>query len=297
MNLKEHNLNVLGVDCKMLPRHKYTDGLWSAQELVASRWRGSESLTVKMRFDDTPRNGNETFAITATLRDSGIRVAGGCLHDEIAEWFPEFVPLIPWHLCSIDGPMHYEANTIYFAGDRDHWGRRAGEPASWSNVAKFGENPIHHKLSDSFAAFLKGAQANGFNLEVVRIDHDERGKPGAHQFGPKFTFGGYADKWYQCPFDTETEALEFLGALIHCRPKFEKIPTSWSEGKAREFDAARSTAIWPEATDEELSQEPDELRKALRARLPALMEKFRSAMLSCGFDYPERKPAEVPAEP
>lgn len=57
------------------------------------------------------------------------------------------------------------------------------------------------------------------------------------------------------------------------------------EGKARELASARSTAIWPEATDEQLSQEPEALRAALMARHPALMAEFRAAVESLGFTY------------
>lgn len=57
------------------------------------------------------------------------------------------------------------------------------------------------------------------------------------------------------------------------------------EGKARDFDAARSCAVWPEATDEQLSLPREELEKLLLARLPALMQDFKAAMESLGFVY------------
>lgn len=56
------------------------------------------------------------FSITADLYEHGRDVAGGCMHDEVAEHFPEFAPYIRWHLTSLDGPMHYLANAIYHAG-------------------------------------------------------------------------------------------------------------------------------------------------------------------------------------
>lgn len=49
------------------------------------------------------------------------------------------------------------------------------------------------------------------------------------------------------------------------------------------LDYARSTAIWPEATDEELTS--DNLRERLEQRLPTLMESFRAAVESLGFEY------------
>lgn len=55
------------------------------------------------------------------------------------------------------------------------------------------------------------------------------------------------------------------------------------EGKERELDAARAAAIWPDATDEELT-EPG-LEERLTARLPALLERFRAIVEGFGFTW------------
>jgi len=55
--------------------------------------------------------------------------------------------------------------------------------------------------------------------------------------------------------------------------------------KVANLDAARRCAIWPEATDEELTQEPDALKAQLIKRLPALMKEFKTAVESLGFTY------------
>lgn len=57
------------------------------------------------------------------------------------------------------------------------------------------------------------------------------------------------------------------------------------EGKARELDAAREAAIWPDATDAELSIEPDKLRAVLMERLPGLIDEFRAEVESLGFEW------------
>lgn len=57
------------------------------------------------------------------------------------------------------------------------------------------------------------------------------------------------------------------------------------EGKARDFDAARRIAVWPDATDEQLSLPKPELTALLLARLPALMVEFKAAVESLGFTY------------
>jgi len=60
----------------------------------------------------------------------------------------------------------------------------------------------------------------------------------------------------------------------------------WNKpGKDRDFDAARHCAIWPEATDDELSLPAPELAAKLRDRLPELLERFRAAVESAGFRY------------
>lgn len=56
----------------------------------------------------------------------------------------------------------------------------------------------------------------------------------------------------------------------------------WDEKtvKKANLDAARSCAVWPDATLEQLRD-----KKALEARLPALMMEFRAAVESLGFTY------------
>ena len=57
------------------------------------------------------------------------------------------------------------------------------------------------------------------------------------------------------------------------------------EGKERQLDFARSSAVWPEATDEQLCAEPEELKKALVERLPGLIAEFKLAVESLGFVF------------
>lgn len=59
--------------------------------------------------------------------------------------------------------------------------------------------------------------------------------------------------------------------------------------KARNLAHARSSACWPEATDEQLSATRAELEAVLIARLPALMAEFKAAMIGAGFVWPNRE--------
>lgn len=57
------------------------------------------------------------------------------------------------------------------------------------------------------------------------------------------------------------------------------------DGKERDLDAARSCAVWPAATDEQLIVPTEELKAALLERLPGLMAEFKAAVESLGFTY------------
>lgn len=154
----------------------------------------------------------------------------GRIHDDIAKHFTELQPYIKWHLCGSEQPMHYIANTLWHASDKDCWGLREGETRQ-----------IHN------------------------------GRTGEPCWQLRATLNG------------EPITLYELNKLVDSPEKPEAVPVlEWvplnrvGEGKVRDFDAARSTAIWPEATDEELMA-PD-LKEKLEARLPALMEAFYEAM-------------------
>jgi hypothetical protein len=183
-------------------------------------------ITATVRYDDQCGNGKNTFSITGSMSDG----SGGCIHEDIAHFFPELAPLIKWHLVSSDGPMHYLANVVYMAGDRDHNGLKAGE-------LKQIRNGRTGKLSW------------------------KRVEPGL----PK-----YLD---QDETPTQSELITYEPWCIK------------GEGKARDLKAARSIAVWPDATDAELCAEPEELKAALKARLPALLAEFQAAVEGFGFVF------------
>lgn len=102
------------------------------------------TIIATVRHDDTCGNGHNTFAITGNIFEStadgrrkrGGWESGGCIHDEIREHFPELAPFIKWHLTSIDGPMHYIANTVYYAdlarqgGDQSRYAHQSHKTAA-----------------------------------------------------------------------------------------------------------------------------------------------------------------------
>jgi hypothetical protein len=227
---QETALNVLGVDARAFAVIAESSGRIRNQTIKATRYykeHGHEyRITAELRFDDECKNGHETFAVTADIREDGREYAGGCCHDEIAKHFPEWAPLIKWHLCSTDGPMHYLANTTYHADEHGHTHAWVYYKAPQSDPLGIGED------RERLLSYCKRS-----------IAEQAEGKSG-----------------YRVQWDEKT-------------------------AKVRNLDHARSSAIWPEATDAELCA-PD-LRGKLVARLPALMSEFKAAMLGAGFLWPE----------
>lgn len=190
-------------------------------------------IRATVRYDDQCGNGHNSFAITGAIEEirNGVWMwcGGGMCHDAIARHFPELAPLLKWHLCSSEGPMHYVENTVYHAGDRDCHGLKAGEFKPIIDQAT--GNPLW-QLMDVPSS---NSVARSTKPDPVTLEWRPYGRTG--------------------------------------------------EGKPRDFDGARSCAIWPEATDAELSVEPEELKAKLWERLPALMQEFKAAVESLGMVY------------
>ena len=240
--------------------------------------------TVNLRYDDQCGNGHNTFAITMdTDRQAGngrwVEYSGGCDHDGVRKHFPQYAHLVKWHLCSSDEPMHYVANTVYLAGNRDCWGKLKGEPKQWEKKILFYDFPVEFEFSKEFINFIEKHrnEATFPGFTIIEVKHEE--KPGDYAYNPKYTFKGFNCEWYQCPFDNRDEAEQFKAAF---RLPFAIVetPTAWGEGKDPELEAARAMAIWPDATLEQLQD-----KNALEERLPGLIQEFKKDMESLGFIF------------
>ena len=300
-------MTVLGVPGRLKARticSKTMVGCWENQSWISERRTATvDGETVLMhaeiRFDDECHNGKNSFAITGhgwydrfKARDWDF---GGCCHEMIAQVFPELEPLIQWHLVSSDGPMHYIANTLHMAGDRDSWGRAKGEPSSWETRVQLGDWPITYPMGKAFREWMVAAiehrrtsTASNPNRKMFAIEPVPYVKknPGEYDFDPRYSFDDFTQVWHEAPFKTLREAEEFKEALVRVGDegfKLVKIVTGYSEGKNRELAAARRAANWPEVTDEQLCLPKEELKALLEARLPALLEKFRAAVEGAGF--------------
>lgn len=62
-----------------------------------------------------------------------------------------------------------------------------------------------------------------------------------------------------------------------------RVDWDMNTAKKQDLDAARSCAVWPDATDEDLTAPG--LEERLKARLPQLMQEFKTAVESLGFIY------------
>jgi len=78
-------------------------------------------------------------------------------------------------------------------------------------------------------------------------------------------------KWHLCSSDGPMHYVE--------NSLYWAGQTKWEKPNLENF---RSTAIWPDATEDDMATVTKEV---LEARLPALMEEFRSAVESLGFTF------------
>jgi hypothetical protein len=130
-------------------------------------------IRVHLRYDDSCKNGHNTFAITGTIDRWEVRHgyaswvddAGGCLHEEIVKHFPAYAPYIKWHLTSSDGPMHYVENTLYWLG----WsGWCDGRPNSPPNLQHARKTAVWPELPETFLAPLLPGDIAGGKLGLFK---------------------------------------------------------------------------------------------------------------------------------
>jgi len=231
----------------------FANQTWISESRPVSGYGKGAVLQVEMRFDDNCKNRRMSFAITGEVRVPRQRdvAACGCLHDEIASVFPELAHLIKWHLCATDGPMHYLANTLHFAGDADCQGLRNGE-----------QKPI---MARDGIPHWELVAINCLGVAISTTPTGLKYQGASHV--PLFII----EKDYKGETPPATPKLEWRQQMIT------------GEGKARELGSARIAACWPDATDEQLCLPRDELRALLVARLPALLADFRADMEAIGF--------------
>lgn len=128
-------------------------------------WGKRALIKAKVRYDDECGNGHNSFAITGEIYIPGRSDVECCgmIHEEIAKHFPELLPFLKWHLTSSDGPMHYIANTTYWAkqGNLEY----ARSSAVWPDATLEqlqDEQALRHRMPDLMAEFEAAVKSLGF---------------------------------------------------------------------------------------------------------------------------------------
>ncbi len=231
-------------------------------------------LKVKIRYNDECGNGHNSFVITADLYEGRKWVSGGCLHDEVAVFFPELRKYLKWHLMNEDGPTYYIANTMYYAKTRENMSLPLGAPTRSNMYLKFKGIPFHfQQQSKGFWDYLDEV-GDWDNIDIVEIPYDG---DNSYKYGPNYSFTGFIKdnqdkKWYKAPFKTIKEAEEFLEALRNFEFEIIKVPVEWNKPVIPNIQAAKECAVWFDATDEDILSEG--LEQRLKDRLPNLIEEF-----------------------
>ena len=116
----------------------------------------------------------------------------------------------------------------------------------------------------SITGSIKGGRYEryGYEIELSGCIHNEIKK-----YFPEFT---HLIKWHLCGSQ---------------QPMYYIENTLYLATDKRDFNAARKSAIWEDATDIELSQSREKLEKLLLKRLPKLMKEFRHDIEALGFIY------------
>jgi len=277
-------------------------GLWDSQYWVSDPVTaefdgyGKRYFQVKVRFDDSCKNGHNSLGVTASFgrgkepEKMQNPDCCGCLHDDVLRIFPALERLVDFHLAGTDGPMHYIENTTYLAGDLDCQGMKKGEPWKFRTNLMVDGGEVF-ELKKPFDAFIEGIVREkgiqGLNdLSVKAIPM--KGKEDQENLA-NYSVSGYDTDWMGAPFKSRETAEGFVNALNDCKSaEIAQVPYLFGEGKERELDAARRSAIWPEATDEQLMLPKVELAELLEKRLPALVSEFQSLIEQTGLSWDAR---------
>lgn len=263
---------------------------------------GTDStVTIEARFDDECGNGHNSFFLKAWAYEANKpkidRYWRQLTEEAIAHHFPEYAHLLKWNNTSTDGPMAYLSNTLYHACDRDHNGQRAGDPVHTDMIVALevkGEKHTHtipvyepnsfSPTANNFPAFWEAINnEGGFHKMRLLNKPTKVGTALTLVCGAHSLHGGTRlhprdiDTGYGNPEGLRTLVDLWNGRadlVLHAEVK--KV----SEGYPPDLKAARRSAVWLDATIEQL-QSVD----LLVARLPTLMEEFKRDMESLGFIY------------
>lgn len=199
------------------------------------------------------------LAFEVTTRDSWgtvLEYSSVLAPEELKELPEVFQKLYRFRGFQYDGPIYYPANTIYHAGERDWQGLLKGEVRQ--GVTRSGASMWTVRVFPKPGVSLKDLVDAGLITKNVAENHVKYDIP---------------------PFSFITAHVEMV--VVGDQPpdllEIRVVPLNKvGEGKDRDLDAARVTAYWPEATEEDLTAPG--LKERLEARLPGLIAEFKALM-------------------
>jgi len=219
---------------------------------------GLVDIILNLRYDDEGGNSHNSFSITAAVHKGGKNYSGhsliacGVFTKFIKHNLPDFAYLSKWHWMTSEGPLHYIANTQYHASDKDCHGLRKGE----------------------YSAYVIKVMCNiGKEEEEVQV----------YESGTMYTNPQGNENLESSNAKEQLKVEEMVQRIKpELNPRLVKVPLegSISDGKEVDVEAARDSAIWPEASLDQLRDEG-----ALKRRLPQLISDFAADMGKLGFTF------------
>lgn len=202
-------------------------------------------ITAKIRHDDSCGNGHNTFSVTGDIDE----FRGG--------YFREY-----------SGGCIHDDISKHFPELRKF--------IKWHLMST--DEPLHYVANTTYHA--SNRDHNGLlKGEKRQIKNGRTGLPAWHLVAVDNTTGEEIELY---TLRNSTDSIE----KPKCNFTLEYRPwCNIGEGKERDFSAARSCAVWPEATDADLSVSKEELTEKLLARLPALLKEFQNDVESLGFVF------------
>lgn len=231
-------------------------------------------------------NGRHTFSIGIEIERAGAymghwnKVGSSRSPELMAQLWPEHLRALDYHLVSLSGPLHYIANTVYLAGIRDCFGWEPGEQRKEKETGM----PLWRADTDLLFHVMASATPPApleLQYEPMRVEKPMNWGPnkGIPVGEPQRDADGL--HLWRIP----GTGLPLVRSLTQPKPLVFQLKPYLGEGKERDLAAARVCAIWPDATDEELSVPEKKLEAALQRRLPKLLWELKAVVESFGMTY------------
>lgn len=205
---------------------------------------------------------------------------GPVSRDSLEQFWPDFIGAEVYHGCSLQGPLHYIVNTVYLAGTRDCFGWEAWEQRK-ANVSGL---PLWKAdTKDLFHLVESLEQPAPLELRYEPLLVEKTMKWGPNKGIP--VGQPQKDDEGRHLWLISGKPLPLVRSVEAPAPLVYAFKPYLGEGKARELDLARRSAMWLDATDEELSVSSEELKAALEARLPKLLLELKGVVEQFGMTF------------